>query len=248
MASAKETAVITGTAGGIGAATAELFKARKYTVIGVDRRPDGRTHTDHFIQADVSDATEVRELFATFPVASVGALVNNAGIQVCKPLVDTSVEDWDQVIAANLRSVFLMTRHCLPLLSTPSAIVNVSSVHACASSIHMGAYAASKGAMVSLSRALAVELAEQGIRVNALLPGAVDTRMLHAGLGRGAAFGTSAEESLARLQKHTPQGRLGDPAEIAEAIYFLANREQSSFVTGQALAVDGGALARLSTE
>jgi NAD(P)-dependent dehydrogenase (short-subunit alcohol dehydrogenase family) len=244
----KETALITGAAGGIGAATAALFRARGYTVIGVDRCAQDRAHTDHFIQADVSNATEVRDLFSALPVDSVAALVNNAGVQICKPLAETSVEDWDCVVAANLRSVFLMTRHCLPLLTRNSAIVNVSSVHAAASSAHMGAYAASKGGILSLSRALAVELADRGIRVNALLPGAVDTPMLHAGLDRGTALGASAQQCLTRLKKRTLQRRLGDPVEIAEAIHFLANPAQSSFVTGHALAVDGGALARLSTE
>ena len=248
MPPSKGTVIITGAAGGIGSATAVLFGARGYTVIGIDRCGEGGTHTDHFIRADVSNATEVRALFSALPVDSVSALINNAGVQICKPLADTSVEEWDCTVATNLRAGFLMTRHCLPLLCRNSAIVNVSSVHALATSTQMGAYAASKGGVLSLSRALAVELAEREIRVNALLPGAVDTPMLYAGLDRGAARGASMEESLDRLQQRTLQRRIADPAEIAEAVYFLANAEQSSFVTGHALVVDGGALTRLSTE
>jgi glucose 1-dehydrogenase len=126
--------------------------------------------------------------------------------------------------------------------------VNVSSVHAVATSADIAAYAASKGASQALTRAMALEFARDGIRVNAILPGAVDTPMLHAGLMRGHVQGASVEERMADLGRRTVMGRVGKPEEIARAILFLADSEQSSFMTGQSMIVDGGATARLSTE
>jgi glucose 1-dehydrogenase len=102
--------------------------------------------------------------------------------------------------------------------------------------------------MLALTRAVAIEFAPDNIRVNAILPGAVDTPMLRAGLGRGHVKGSDILERLDNLAKKTVSGRIGKPEEIAQAIYFLANDSQSSFMTGQALIVDGGATARLSTE
>jgi NAD(P)-dependent dehydrogenase (short-subunit alcohol dehydrogenase family) len=126
--------------------------------------------------------------------------------------------------------------------------VNVSSVHAVATSSNIAAYAASKGGLLALTRAMAVEWAMDNIRVNAILPGAVDTPMLRAGLNRGHLTGGTVIDRLENLARKTVNGRVGLPEEIAHAIYFLADNSQSSFITGQAMIVDGGATARLSTE
>jgi NAD(P)-dependent dehydrogenase (short-subunit alcohol dehydrogenase family) len=153
-------------------------------------------------------------------------------------------------MATNLRSVFLSSKLAHPLLkaSGKSAIVNVSSVHAVATSANIAAYAASKGGLLALTRAMAIEFARDDIRVNAILPGAVDTPMLHEGLSRGHLGSRSLQEQLNELASRTVIGRVGEPDEIARSIYFLADHDLSSFMTGQALIVDGGATARLSTE
>ena len=117
-----------------------------------------------------------------------------------------------------------------------------------ATSRDIAAYAASKGGLVALTRAMALELAADSIRVNAVLPGAVDTPMLHAGLARDHVAGGTVQERMSELGKRTVMGRVGRPEEIAQAILFLADGQRSSFVTGQTLIVDGGATARLSTE
>jgi NAD(P)-dependent dehydrogenase (short-subunit alcohol dehydrogenase family) len=176
--------------------------------------------------------------------------VNNAAVQIAKPLLETSVEEWDAVMVSNLRAVFLAVKLAFPLFKVAGsgAIVNVSSVHAVATSANIASYAASKGGLLALTRAMAIEFALDGIRVNAILPGAVDTPMLHAGLTRGHVGDGSLPERLENLADKTVIGRVGKPAEIAHAIYFLADEIQSSFMTGQALIVDGGATARLSTE
>ncbi len=252
-AGAGRTMLITGAAGGIGRSTVALFAAEGWNVIGVDRATFGDGFPEHglFIQSDISRPEDLLSIFGKTREFTEGldALVNNAAVQVAKPLVETSVEEWDAVMAANLRSVFLGVKLSHPLLKVRGgAIVNVSSVHAIQTSANIAAYAASKGGMLALTRAMAIELAPDNIRVNAVLPGAVDTPMLRAGLGRGHVGHGDMQERLDNLARKTVNGRVGTPEEIAHAIYFLADNAQSSFMTGQALVVDGGATARLSTE
>ena len=249
-----KTILITGAAGGIGRATVALFAQKGWRVIGVDRNEFGGDFPEAglFIQSDISRAEDMESIFenAKGYTDSLDALVNNAALQVAKPLVQTTVEEWDAVMAANLRSVFLGVKLAHPLLRSGGggAIVNVSSVHAVQTSANIAAYAASKGGLLALTRAMAIEFAPDNIRVNAILPGAVDTPMLRAGLGRGHVGSGDVQERLDNLARKTVNGRVGSPEEIAHAIYFLADNEQSSFMTGQAMIVDGGATARLSTE
>jgi len=261
-----QTVLVTGAAGGIGRATVQLFAQKGWRVIGVDREDYAGVHApgdqmfsfDDFpanglyIQSDISVGANMETIFeqAHAFTNQLDALVNNAALQVAKPILETSAEDWDAVMASNLRSVFLSTKLAHPLLKAAhgSAIVNVSSVHAVATSANIAAYAASKGGLLALTRAVAIEFAPDDIRCNAILPGAVDTPMLRAGLGRGHVQGADIMQRLDNLARKTVNGRVGQPEEIAHAIYFLADQSQSSFMTGQALIIDGGATARLSTE
>jgi len=261
--------LITGAAGGIGRASVHLFAANGWRVIGVDRAPFSTAglagasldtpdnagdfpESVLFILADISRDEDMEYIFSQARqfTPTLDALVNNAALQIAKPLLETSAAEWDAVMANNLRSVFLGAKLAHPLLkaSGKGAIVNVSSVHAVATSAHIAAYAASKGGILAFTRAVAIEFAPDNIRANAVLPGAVDTPMLRAGLGRGHVQGTDILERLDNLARKTVNGRVGRPEEIAHAIYFLADDTQSSFMTGQALIVDGGATARLSTE
>lgn len=254
MSESKKTILITGAAGGVGRATVKHFYERGYRVIGVDRQSvypefpaDGL-----FIQADISVPENLEKIFiqATEFSPTLDVLVNNAGFQVTKPLVETTVEEWDMVMASNLRSVFLGAKLAYPLLKAEGggAIVNISSVHAVATSANIAAYAASKGGLLALTRAMAIEFAPDNIRVNAVLPGAVDTPMLRAGFHRGRDNEATEESQLAALAAKTVNGRVALPEEIASVIYFLADSTQSSFITGQGLVADGGATCRLSTE
>jgi len=250
----RKVVLITGASGGIGSATVSLFNDHGWLVIGVDRsNPPEHFPTDGlYIHADISNPGDIEGIYqkASHFSDRLSAVVNNAAIQISKPLLDTTVEEWDAVMASNLRSVFLGARLAYPLLcrNETSAIVNVSSVHAVATSANISAYAASKGGLLALTRAMAIEFAKDNIRVNAILPGAVDTPMLRAGLDRGHVSGGSVVTRLENLAQKTVNGRIGTPIEIARAIYFLADNDQSSFMTGQAMIVDGGATARLSTE
>jgi len=216
MAELKKTAVITGAAAGIGRATLEAFAAAGWEAIGLDRQPAKDLPEGVRVeQIDGSAPEQVETYFAELRVShrQLHALVNNSSIPLDKPLVEITPEEWEAVQAANLRSVYLASRSAFPLLKAArGAIVNVSSVRAVATSIHMAAHAACKGGVLALTRAMALEFGAQGVRVNVV------------------------------------QGRVGRPEEIARAILFLADERRASFVTGQALVVDGGATARLSTE
>jgi NAD(P)-dependent dehydrogenase (short-subunit alcohol dehydrogenase family) len=204
------------------------------------------------IKADLSKPEEVETIYSQAKsfTNTLNAVINNAAVQIAKPILETSVEEWDMVMASNLRSVFLGAKLAYPLLKEDGggAIVNVSSVHAVATSANIAAYAASKGGLLALTRAMAIEFAPDNIRVNAILPGAVDTPMLRAGLERDHVTGGTIVERLENLARKTVSGKIGTPEEIAKAIFFLADPNQSSFMTGQAMIVDGGATARLSTE
>ena len=246
--------LITGAAGGIGRATVLLFAKKGWRVIGVDRNKYGENFPSNglFIQSDISEERNIEGIYekASKFTDTLDAIVNNAAVQIEKPILQTTAEEWDLVMASNLRSVFLGARLAHPLLKNEGggAIVNVSSVHAVATSANIASYATSKGGLLALTRVMAIEFAKDNIRANAILPGAVDTPMLRAGLNRGHLSGGSVDERLDNLARKTVSGKVGLPEEIASAIYFLADSTQSSFMTGQALIVDGGATARLSTE
>ncbi len=249
-----KTMLITGAAGGIGRATVKVFCEAGWSVIGVDRAEFGPGFPENglFIRADVSQPEDIHSIYEQARAFRpyLNALVSNAAYQVNKPLLETTVEEWDAVMASNLRAAFLTTKLAHPLFVAAGggAIVIVSSVHAVQTSANICAYAASKGGLLALTRAMAIEFARDNIRVNAVLPGAVNTPMLWDGMNRGHLSGTSMHERLENLARKTVNGRIGEPAEIARSIYFLADNDQSSFMTGQGLVVDGGATARLSTE
>ncbi|MGB3492894.1 MAG: SDR family oxidoreductase [Elainellaceae cyanobacterium] len=244
--------VITGVAGGIGHATALCFQRQGWAVVGLDRQStpdiDG---VDRYLKVDLADADAIQEAIAqlqqTYP--NVHALINNAAYQVCKPALEMTLAEWDLVMAVNVRAAFFLAQGLHPALTAAhGSIVNVSSVHAIATSANIAAYATSKGALLAMTRALAIEFAADQIRVNAVLPGAVDTSMLRDGLQRGHLTGDRVDELLSDLGDKTVMGRVGQPQEIAESILFLADNQRSAFMTGQHLVIDGGAIARLSTE
>ena len=233
-------AVITGVTGGIGQACAVAFMEAGWDVAGIGKaeRPAGLPGR-WYEQLDLgvrSAGERLKSFFAS--VGQIDALVNNAALQVTKPLEETTDADWAAVLGVNAAAPFVAIREAIPYLrASGGAVVNVASVHAVATSGRVAAYAASKGALVALTRAAALELGPSGVRVNAVLPGAVDTKML-----------TSDPGARDELAARTPLGRIGRPEEIASVVLFLADGERSSFVTGQTLVADGGVLARLASE
>ncbi len=207
--------LITGVAGGVGRATARMFAEAGWHVVGVDRRQaDDLSGMKHFVHADISEPEAWDQILhaVSSNEGRLDALINNAAIQICKPLLETALEEWDTTMASNLRSVFLGVRQVYALLKEAGgAIVNVSSVHALATSVGIAAYAVSKGALVTLTRAMALEFAPDNVRVNAVLPGAVETPMLHAGLARWAPSAKPTAEPMVLLGQRHPLGRVARP-------------------------------------
>ena len=240
--------IVTGVCGGIGRATARCLAEAGWRVYGIDiERSKIGDDLAGFWRGDIADEALWRDTVVPgLGDADVRGLVNNAAIQPCIRIHETTLEDWNRTLAVNLSAAFLATKHVAPLMRTGGgAIVNVSSVHALATSAGMAAYVASKGGLLAFTRAAALELAEWGIRVNAVLPGAIRTGMLAKGLERS---GENPERMKRTLVAHTPLKRIGAPREVATAIAYLLDAQVSSFINGQSLVVDGGVLAQLSTE
>lgn len=243
----KKVVLVTGALGGIGFATARAFHDAGWTIIGQDIRDGNDDRFYKFFNVDVADNSAMASVMSEISKdpGRLDVVVNNAAVQVCKPIFETEATDWDRQMNVNLKAIYQNTKLGYDLLKkSRGAIVNVSSVHAFATSAGIGAYAASKGAVLAFTRAAAIDLAPDNIRVNAVVPGAVDTAMLSDGLSRS----DDPIAALSNLEQRTIMGRVGRPEEIAQAILFLADKDRSSFITGQNLIVDGGALARLSTE
>jgi len=230
--------VITGSASGIGAASARLFAAEGARVVGIDL--DGEQAEGSLtIAADVSDEDQVRAALgrAREELGRIDVLMNNAGINPTDDgsVTETSLESWQRVQDVNLRSVFLCCKHGIPHLleAGGGSVVNVASfVATMGAAVSQISYTASKGAVLSLSRELGVEFADRGVRVNALCPGPVNTPLLK------ELFAKDPERAAKRLV-HIPMGRFGEAEEIAKAALFLAC-EDSSFVTASTFLVDGG--------
>lgn len=247
----KPVSLVTGAAGGIGAALVRELVTAGFAVVATDALLAESPEGSRFVAVDLAHVDAAAHLVSGIAAAEgrLDLIVNNAALQVSKVASATTIEEWDRVMAINVRAPFLLACEGRELLRRQrGAIVNIASVHAAATSPGLAAYAASKGALVALTRSLALELAPDGIRVNAVLPGAIDTPMLDAGLARESAGAGSLGERKARLALLTPAGRLGRPEDVAQAVLFLADGARSGFITGQTLVADGGALARLSTE
>jgi len=237
-------ALVTGASRGIGASIARAL-AKDGFAIGVNfaRNSDAASHvvadieagggSAVAVQADVSDPDAVQEMFAfvTEHLGAVTVLVNNAGITDDGLLLRMDVDQWDTVMATNLRSVYLCTKVALkPMIRARSGrIINVSSVSGISGNAGQGNYAASKAGVIGFTRSIAKEVGSRGITVNAVAPGFIATDMTES-LGDAVAEGVTKRISL---------GRLGRPEEVASMVCYLAS-EDASYITGQTVVIDGG--------
>ena len=246
--------VVTGGAKGIGRGLCEAFAAQEAAVLCLDIDEEAGTDLSRrferiaFFRADVSRGAEC-EAARRQAVSSLGGidvLCNNAGIQPPQsyvPAHELPEALWDRIIAVNLKSCFLMTKHCVPELKRRGGgvIVNVASVQGRQSMKGVAAYAASKGGILALTRQLALEYAEDNIRVLAVNPGTIDTPMTRGELaGMTPERADRAWETMARAH---PLGRIGRPADIASLVLFLAS-DEASFMTGAGIDCDGGLMAQ----
>jgi NAD(P)-dependent dehydrogenase (short-subunit alcohol dehydrogenase family) len=240
--SPQHVALVTGAARGIGLATAKRFLAEGWRVALLDidgdllkkamaslESPDNTLA----LHCDVSDAAAVASAVAMVGnrFARLDALINNAGVAVFTPVLETADAEWNRILAVNLTGPFLCTKAAVPLMrQRGGAIVNVTSISAVRASTLRTAYGTSKAGLAHLTKQLAVELASAGIRVNAVAPGPVDTAMAKA---------VHTADIRADYHDAIPLNRYGLEEELAEAIFFLSS-DRASYITGQILAVDGG--------
>jgi NAD(P)-dependent dehydrogenase (short-subunit alcohol dehydrogenase family) len=253
-----KSALVTGAASGIGKATAVLFAREGARVVATDVDPAGDQVVDaiaaaggegHFVRQDVTDESSwvgaVRRTIEAF--GRLDVLVNNAGISFAKPLGETTLAEWRRLMAVNLDGVFLGTREGVRAMRRTGggSIVNVSSASGLVGSALASAYCASKGAVRLFTKAVALEVAGDGIRVNSVHPGGVRTPIWSkADFWSGLVEQSGSEDAaLQALGAAAPLGRLADPEEIAEAILNLAS-DASRFMTGSELVIDGGYTAR----
>ena len=242
--------IVTGAGQGIGEATARLFADEGASVAVVDRNRSTGSDTAadiqrgggnaSFVHADVSESNDVREManrvYDIF--GRIDVLVNAAGVQgMVADVVELPESEWEKVLDTNITSVFLCSKHCIPhmLKDGAGSIVNIASMQSYFNMPGSSAYAAAKGGIVSLTRAMALDFARRKVRVNAVAPGYIDTPLL-----RGFAQATGDEEgTIDRWNSRIPIGRLQTPREVAEVILFLAGPKASA-VTGVTYPVDGG--------
>jgi NAD(P)-dependent dehydrogenase (short-subunit alcohol dehydrogenase family) len=247
-----KTALITGSASGIGRATALLFAREGAAVCIVDLNEEqGQKVAVEisssgglaiFEPANVSCAADCQRVVerSARKFGGIHVLFNNAGIIKRASVVETSESDWDAVVAVNTRSIFLMCREAIPImvLAGGGSIINTASGWGLAGGARAAAYCASKGAVVLMTKAMAIDHGRQNIRVNCICPGDTDTAMLRS---EARQLGEPEDQFLSE-SANRPLGRVGKPEEIAQAALYLAS-DASSFVTGAALVVDGGGLA-----
>jgi len=246
--------VVTGVGAGIGASIADLFSQYGAHVIGLERdraslertaeRITAKGGSLHGICADVSSEANVQgafqEILSTY--SRIDVLVNNVGVEFYKDFVSVTIEDWEQQLGVNLRSVFLCSSCVVPLMikAGRGVVINTASVQAFATTRQTAPYAAAKAGVLGLTRDMARDLGPHQIRVNAICPGCIDTPMMERSLNRNG----DASSARQRMESAIPLRRLGNPTEIANAAAFLAS-DLASYISGIALVVDGGLLAQL---
>ena len=245
-------AIVTGGAGGIGRATCLAFAAEGASVAVVDVQPDAAEAVAQEIRAaggtaialtaDVSSESDIERVVADTLAAfgGIDVVFNNAGIIRRTTAVETTTEEWDRVFSVNVKGIFLMCKHVVPVMvaNGGGSIVNTGSGWGLKGGNRAISYCASKGAVVNMTRALAIDHGPQGIRVNSVNPGDVNTGMLR---DEAKQLGQETSSFLAESADR-PLQRMGEPEEIAAAVVWLASSD-SSYVTGSAVVVDGGGIA-----
>ncbi|MDQ0338282.1 NAD(P)-dependent dehydrogenase (short-subunit alcohol dehydrogenase family) [Caldalkalibacillus uzonensis] len=245
--------VVTGAGSGIGQAIAVRFAQEGAHVVIADANLEAAEQTYALIkdtspqskayQVDVAQEKQIERLISwtKSQFGRIDILVNNAGIGVAAPVAETTVEDWDRVMAVNARGVFLGCKFVVPIMEEQGkgVIVNIASVAGEVGVYNRAVYCASKGAVIALTKSVAIDYAEKGIRAVAVSPGTVESPWI----GKILSNNPDPESARKAMEARQPIGRMGTPEEIANAVCFLAS-DEASFVTGSNMIVDGGLMAR----
>jgi meso-butanediol dehydrogenase/(S,S)-butanediol dehydrogenase/diacetyl reductase len=231
-------ALVTGASRGIGAAIAQRFARDGAQVVGVSRTRSGREEGVELVQADMSRPDDVARLVEEVVQrhGRLDVLVNNAAVEHEGTVVDTTAEEWDHVMAVNLRSVFLGAKHAIPhLRQTGGVIVNIASVDGLWAEPSLAAYCAAKGGVIALTRAIAIDHGHEGVRCVCICPSYVATDMLE------QFYDAQPDPAAARAQAAGlhPLGRISTPGEVAALAVWLSS-DEAAFATGQAYTLDGG--------
>ena len=242
--------IVTGGASGIGKATAERFleEGAKVAILDVSKKNaevalkelKKKGFTPLILTGDVAKSSDVKKMVSTAKakLGRIDVLFNNAGILVEGSVEDVTEKDWDRIMAVNVKGVFLMSKEVVPIMlrQRKGAIVNNASCSGLVGDRNAVAYNTSKGAVVLMTKCMALDYAKKNIRVNCVCPGEIDTPMFRQ---EARARKMPVEEYRKELCDYHPIGRLGVPSEVANAVLFLAS-DQASFITGAAFSVDGG--------
>ena len=246
-------ALITGSGSGIGRAMAQVFSKEGARVIVADYSEEGGQGTVDlvkaaggeatFVRVDVTDAGSVRRMAASAMAAygRVDILCNNAGVGSTDTVINTDEATWDRVFAVDVKGVFLCSKYMLPhmIAAGKGVVLNTASVAGLTGLVNRAAYCAAKGAVVTLTKAMALDHVGQGIRVNCICPGTVDTPWVAGLMNQSADPEATRQALVARF----PMGRLAEAEEIAMGALYLVS-DESAYMTGSALVIDGGFLAR----
>jgi NAD(P)-dependent dehydrogenase (short-subunit alcohol dehydrogenase family) len=243
--------LITGATGGIGLEICKKFKKDNWEVVGTSLDKNYKSEfIDMYISKDLSLENSPKEILDLIDkkYGRLDCLINNAACQICKPIWEMSLNEWDMIYNVNVRSIFLFVKYGLQLLKKNKGnIINLGSVHSIVTSDKIASYASSKASIVGLTKNLAIELSKFEIRVNCISPGAVDTKMLRDGLLRGHSGSGNITKLIDNLAKMHLLKRVGSPKDIANFVHFISDNK-NSFINGSNLIIDGGAHIKLSTE
>jgi len=242
-------AVITGAGSGIGRTTALLFseEGAKVAIVEIDKERGqdtvdmirGKGQEAFLVPTDITDPSQVKSMVRKVIEAyqKINILVNNAGLYVQGDVIRTNEEQWDKIMAVNLRAAFLCCKYCIPRMieSKGGVVINVSSEAGIVAIKNQVAYNTSKAGLISLTKSIALDFASQNIRANCVCPGTTQTPLVASSLAKQA----DPERARQKLEKVRPANRLGKPEEIAYGILYLAS-DESLYATGAVLSVDGG--------
>ena len=228
--------LITGANGGIGSEICKLYKKNDWFIIGLDIHDNKKNENiDNYYKVNLFNSEEIKNFIQN--IERVDCFIHCAAYQSCKPIWEYTEEEWDNSYKCNVTSVFIFIKYGIEIFKKyKTNIINIASIHASSTSKNISAYASSKSALVGLTRNLAIDLANFGIRVNSISPGAINTPMLKSHL---------SQEKLKMLENSHLLKKIGDPIQIAKTCLFI---NENNFFNGNNIIIDGGILCQLSSE